>query len=53
MITILYNHDYSAFRVSITIMITITGHTIFSITFIIMITGFQKNMITIMIMITM
>ena len=24
-ITIYYNHDYSAFRISITIMITITG----------------------------
>ena len=25
MITIYYNHDYRAFRISITIMITITG----------------------------
>ena len=42
MITIWYNHDYSAFRISITIMITITGHIFFMITIIIMITRFQK-----------
>ena len=42
MIMIYYNHDYSAFRISITIMITITGHIFFSITLIIMITRFKK-----------
>ena len=42
MIMLLYNHDYSAFRISITIMITIRGHHFFSITIIIMITDFQK-----------
>ena len=41
-ITVWYNHDYSTFRISITIMIMITGHNFFSITIIIMITGFQK-----------
>ena len=40
MITIEYNHDYSNFRISITIMIT--GHNFYSITIIIMITGFPK-----------
>ena len=40
MITIYFNHDYSAFRTSITIMITITGHIFFSFTILIMITRY-------------